>query len=197
MPQTISRRAFAWMGIAMVANASAGESDASNVRLVGKRVRELVQALQKRDRQSAFGLFSQSAFSSALMYRGTCESFGPYEFYRASKDRRRAILAALDWYVWELGGKPTVYSQDAPLIEDGINALNDTKVDRFLIFRGQDISRKIVSNQHSSDDDLRPLLTQPHTYVSLLPFKVGACFWVWQASARGRWAIVYAQTFCE
>lgn len=184
------------MGIAMVSQAWAGESDSPNVKLIGKRVREFVEALQRRNRRVALNLFRQSAFSSPLMYRDACASFGAYEFYKASKDRRIAIISALDWYVRELGGKTIVYAKDPPLIEDEITALNDTKSDQFLIFRGSDISRTITSNQDDSGD-LRALVAQPRTYVSILPLTIGACFLVWQPSARGRWEIVYAQTFCE
>jgi hypothetical protein len=180
----------------MVTHAWAGESDSTNVKLVGKRVREFVEALQKRNSRVALNLFRQSAFSSPLMYRNACASFGAYEFYKASKDRRIAIISALDWYVRELGGKTIVYAKDAPLIEDGITALNDTKADRFLIFRGSDISRKMTSSQEDSGD-VQVLVAQPRTYVSILPFTIGACFLVWQPSARGRWEIAYAQTFCE
>lgn len=191
LPAYCSRRAFVSIGISVAANALAVESDENDVRRVSSRVREFVDALRGRNPRTALRLFSPNAFLSPLMYQSECESFVAYEYFRTSKDRRVAVAAALAWYVRELGGKAQVFSQDLPQIEEGIQAVNDWKAGRFLIFRGSDASPHRIGREA-----LRPLISQPRTYISVLPFVVGPCLLIWRPSARERWEIVHAETSC-
>lgn len=192
----ISRRALIVLAGTTVSKALATGSEPEDVRAIRERTLEFVESLRRRDRRTALTFFSRNAFESPAMFRGACGSFGGYDFMKTAKDRRKATILALDWYIANLDAKEA-YALDAPSVESGIVGLNDPGTDRFLVFRGSDIASRSSVSQLDGSSTLRMLMNKPRVYVTILPFKIGPCFFVWATSRRRLWEILHAETFCE
>ena len=154
--------------------------------------------LIKKNVDKALKYFHEEAFISKAMYTADCASFGARDFYIKTKNRRKAVLLALSWYIHELKNFRDFYSLDAAELLKGseVRPLNNIEEDKFGVWPGSNFNKSPLSKVNEVSITLKKILKKRQFYVVLLPLRIGACTLIWVRNGNN-WQILYAETICE
>jgi hypothetical protein len=166
---------------------------------IRKRMRQFLRDwLEMRNKEDALGYFNSGIFSSEAMYQDECSSFGAMSFYINTKDRKQAIMSALEWYIEEVNyTNKWLMPEDVEIsVEYGVHALNNPRGDGFFIFSKSELEKMPISQIEETSIRLRKILKDSPFYLVFLPLKIGACFFIWEKEQE-TWEILHAETVCE
>ena len=116
--------------------------------------------LIKKNVDKALKYFHEEAFISKAMYTADCASFGARDFYIKTKNRRKAVLLALSWYIHELKNFRDFYSLDAAELLKGseVRPLNNIEEDKFGVWPGSNFNKSPLSKVNEVSITLKKIL---------------------------------------